>query len=181
MIGHLTGVILRTDVVDVGGVGYDVKCPEVYPVGTEVSLYVTSVWGRDGGLSLYGFSTVEDQEMFRALCRVTRVGAEVALSLLRSHGAGGTAEKVRSNDAAGLAKAPKVGRKTAEHIIALVVLPEGAIGGARKSQDVLVEALVGLGYDESAAERAVSAARAEGTSEDEGDLLKSALAHVRGG
>jgi Holliday junction resolvasome RuvABC DNA-binding subunit len=178
MIGHLTGIVIRPGVINVSGVGYDVHYLDAYPLGSEVSLFITSVWGHDGGLTLYGFETADEQAMFTALCRVPKIGAIAALSLLRTHGAGGVAEKVVSNDPDGLAKAPSVGRKTAEHIIAMIVLPEGLDGAGTRASDPLVDALVSLGFSESVAGASVAVARSEGST-DESVLLRVALSHAR--
>ena len=183
VIGHLTGTVLRSGVIDCGGVGWAVAYPETLEPGSEVSLFVTSVWARDGGLSLYGFTSVDSQAVFEALCRVSRVGPAVALALLRAHGASGVVSLVAARDPAGLAKAPGVGRKTADMVVSMVELPEIEIELEAAGPAISVrKALVGLGFDERAATEAVGAAIAAGAdSGDEPGLLRAALAAARGG
>jgi Holliday junction DNA helicase RuvA len=178
MIAHLSGTVLRPGVIDVAGVGYDVRYLGAYVTGTEVSLYITSIWGHDSSLILYGFENTEEQAIFSAICKVPGVGASVALALLRAHGTRGFIEKVSAKDIEGIATAPGVGRKTAEKIITLVVgLPEQAQGEV-PATDPLVSALVSLGFDLTKSESSVRGARQDG-SNDEAELLRRALSLVR--
>jgi Holliday junction DNA helicase RuvA len=178
VIGHLNGTILRDGVVDVGGVGWVVKYPGVYEVGTVVSLYVTSVWVRDGGPVLYGFSSVDEQLLFKALCKVPKVGAAAAISLLRAHGSEGIVGFIVGRDATGLSRAPGVGVKTADQIISQIVLPVGAVGVVREG-DALVDTLVTLGYSDKTSTDALAYAREQEPEADEAGLLKLAISYAR--
>jgi len=179
MISHLNGTVLRDGVIDVGGVGWAVRYPEALAIGTKVSLYITSLWGRDSGPVFYGFSSTADQSVFKALCKVDKVGAAAAMSLLRTHGSTGIANLVARRDAKGLALAPGVGVGTAEKIVALCVLPDGLVGEVRVV-DPLEEALASLGYSEDVYQMALARAREESAEgEPEGELLKRAIAYAR--
>jgi Holliday junction resolvasome RuvABC DNA-binding subunit len=182
MIAHLSGTVTHEDVVNVAGVGWAVRLLDQVAIGTEVSVFVTSSWGRDGGLSLYGFLDGTDQLMFEALSRVARVGASAAFSLLRTHGSEGVAGYVVRGDAGGLSGAPGVGVKLAGQIIASIKLPaevrtDGA--SAPREADALVAALVGMGFSSREALDALTRARADGEA-DEGEILRRALGYARG-
>ncbi len=156
------------------------NCIHAYPAGEAVDLRVTSVWGRDGGLSLYGFETEAEQQVFAALCRVSRVGPSAAMALLREHGAAGVVTRARRGDARALA-APGVGVKTAESIIALATWP--AIDEDNEpaaEHDSILDALIGMGLDETRAGHALAWARENHDGAvDDGSVLRRALLRYR--
>ncbi len=173
MIDFLQGALVRKSpaavTVQVAGVGFFVQIPlstyeALPPEGAEVRL-LTHLLVREDDLSLYGFATELERELFRMLLGVSRVGPVVALKVLGSCPADRFKRYILDEDAAALqAMAKGIGAKTARRLIAelqgpvkrLAVTPAEAEGGQAAAD--AVQALVALGEPRAAAERAVKAA-----------------------
>lgn len=188
-------------VVEVGGIGYNVKVSTTTvdmlpPLGNEVKIY-TYTLVREDAFSLYGFMTRDDLEIFKKLITVNGIGPKGGLAILSVMSADALRFAIMAGDAKAIAKAPGVGNKTAERVIldlrdkisledTLRGLGEPAVsdGGAASggSPDNLmkkeaIEALVALGYSASDATNAVK--KAEVTEESTVEsILKSALKHM---
>ena len=108
-------------VIDVGGVGYKVFMSESAidsfgSIGDKVKVY-THYHVREDEISLYGFLTMEELNMFELLISVSGVGAKSALSILANIEPSSFALAVISNDTSKLVKIPGVGAKTAARIV----------------------------------------------------------------
>ena len=108
-------------VVDVAGIGYKVFMSEVAiealgEVGEKVKIY-THHHVREDDISLYGFLTMEELNMFELLISVSGVGAKSALSILANVEPSAFALAVITNDTSKLVKIPGVGAKTAARIV----------------------------------------------------------------
>lgn len=108
-------------VVDVAGVGYKVFMSEVAiealgEVGEKVKIY-THHHVREDDISLYGFLTLEELNMFELLISVSGVGAKSALSILANIEPPTFALAVITNDISKLVKIPGVGAKSAARIV----------------------------------------------------------------
>jgi holliday junction DNA helicase RuvA len=189
MIAYLSGTLLSKQatsaIVDVGGVGYDVAIPlstfyELGEVGAPVQLRIyTHV--REDSLQLFGFKTARERELFLQLISVSGVGPGLAIKLLSGMNADEMVASIRTNNLARLVAIPGVGRKTAERLvvdlrdkIAALSSPaleeefaaKSAAAGAPTSEDSIrndaLSALANLGYQKSAAEKAVTKAVDEG-------------------
>jgi holliday junction DNA helicase RuvA len=189
MIAYLSGTLLSKQatsaIVDVGGVGYDVAIPlstfyELGEVGAPVQLRIyTHV--REDSLQLFGFKTARERELFLQLISVSGVGPGLAIKLLSGMNADEMVASIRTNNLARLVSIPGVGRKTAERLvvdlrdkIAALSSPaleeefaaKAAAAGAPTSADSIrndaLSALANLGYQKSAAEKAVTKAVDEG-------------------
>lgn len=169
-------------VLDVRGVGYELLVPlstfETLPdLGKTVSLLVhTAV--REDAITLYGFATSLEKELFHLLLKANRVGPRLAQSILSGMEPQRLLRLLREADAKGLKKAPGVGPKLAERI-AVELRDEaeklsGRLGAAGPTgtpqlfddaapDEELLSALVNLGYPRSQAERLVASALAEAT------------------
>lgn len=159
MIGYLSGILQSVSkmnmLINVNGVGYSVMASasmmkKFLTVGESIEAYIhTHV--REDALSLYGFTSTPELELFELLLSVSGVGPKVALSVLSS----GTPDEVK----AAVAQAdvdyfirPGVGKKTAQRIIVdlkakvgdlrEIDLSEEVIGG----QKDLVDALRTMGF-----------------------------------
>jgi Holliday junction DNA helicase RuvA len=124
MIGALRGeVIDKTEdslIVDVAGVGYVVLAPsnlldEVQP-GKQTRLY-THLHVREQELTLFGFNSSEDLELFRTLLKVQGIGPKVALSILSHIPSETLRQAVASGEAAILTRVPGIGVKKAKQIV----------------------------------------------------------------
>ena len=108
-------------VVDVAGVGYKVfmsqgAIEELGEIGKKVKIY-THHHVREDDISLYGFLTLEELNMFEMLISVSGVGAKSALSILANIEPSAFALAVITNDTSKLVKIPGVGAKSAARII----------------------------------------------------------------
>ena len=189
MIGRLEGVLRERQppwlLVDVAGVGYELEAPmttfySLPPLGGAVVLY-THVAVRDEVPCLYGFARRVERDTFRRLLRVSGVGGKVALALLSGLDADGLARCVRAGDAAGLARIPGIGKKTAERL--LFELRDRLPGAGGASGEVpeeplaeAVAALAALGFSANEAQRRVSAVDATGLDSEE--IVRAALRGV---
>lgn len=172
MIAFLRGSVVEKHpsrvIVDVGGVGYDVRVPlstfyGLGEAGAPVQLRVhTHV--REDAISLYGFATSFELQVFERLIEISGIGPKVALAVLSGIDPVDLASAVQRGDVGRLTAVPGIGRKTAERIILelrdrLAMLGiEPAIAGAPASlRDDLVSALTNLGYHRPLVEHALDA------------------------
>jgi Holliday junction DNA helicase RuvA len=188
MIAHLNGRLLSKEatsvIVDVAGVGYEVSIPfstfyEVGDVGSNVELRIyTHV--KEDALQLYGFKTLLERQLFISLLSVSGVGPKIGIALLSGMSADELVTSIKNNNLARLTAVPGVGRKTAERLVVdlrekMITLaasqtaeePGVVLDSALPSSDddVRSQALSGLlnlGYQRTAAEKAIDAALNDG-------------------
>jgi len=172
VIAHLRGRLLAKHpnqaIVETGGVGYDVTITvptftELTQVGTEVSLHIhTHV--REDALALYGFGRPEEKQLFEKLLTVSGIGPKLAVTILSGMPADEMIASIRSNDVVRLTRIPGIGKKTAERMVLELrdkLPPQGAeavtaIPSLTAMEEDVLSALVNLGYQRAAAEKAVS-------------------------
>lgn len=172
MIGLLNGRVESVDadaaLIDVGGVGYEVRMPaaelSALHAGQEIRVF-TSLNVSQDAVTLYGFLTQASKRMFLQLQKVSGIGPKVALSLLSTLPPDRLARAVADGDATALAKAPGLGKKGAQKIIlelkGSIDLSqiEGASAPAKAQVDTgsmqVVEGLMSLGWRQQDAEHAV--------------------------
>ena len=189
--GNVAAVYEGAAVIDVNGVGYEVRIAgdtvqRLAAAGRdeEVKIY-TYTYLREDQIALYGFMSREDLELFKLLITVSGVGPKGGLALLSV----GTADDLRfaimTGDAKMIARAPGVGKKTAERLIldlrdkvagmydaAMMAaagslegtavqdfVPAAGTGSADSASAEAVEALTALGYSRAEAAKAVRACR----------------------
>lgn len=197
MIGRLRGVLAETGeeeaLVDVGGVGYVVRCgartlARMPALGDEILLHVESQT-REDGTRLYGFLAREDRRAFVTLQGVQGVGPKAALAVLDVLTPAELAQAASRGDKAAVARAVGVGAKLAERIVVeLKDKPLGdgpalhpasasaAIQVAPSASGEAVSALLGLGVAEASARRAVDQALIRlGEDAAVGAVIKTAL------
>lgn len=162
MIAHVKGLVAEkfagSVIVDVGGVGYEIQVPlgdfDAALMDSEVKFY-TYHHVREQSDELFGFSSLAAKKLFELLISVQGVGPKAALAILSL----GTSERVRNavanSDAAFIAKASGVGKKTADRVVVDLSDKVGiatAYGGSTPIQtelntnDEALEALMALGY-----------------------------------
>src|SRR5687767_3749083 len=198
MIGFLSGKILEkeanTVIVDVGGVGYEVTIPlstfyELGEPGSDVSLRIfTHV--REDALQLFGFKTTRERDLYLKLISVQGIGAKSGITMLSGMSADEIISAIRSNNLARLTSIPGVGRKTAERLVVELrdkigelsigaAAGSGGSGGPAPAGDVVFDdalsALVNLGYQRNAAEKALQEASKDGSELTVQKLLRAAL------
>jgi Holliday junction DNA helicase RuvA len=196
MISFLRGV-LRSKipnqlVLDVSGVGYDVLCTletfERAPgIGEDYEVY-TRLIVREDSMTLFGFSTLTERQIFDQLINVKGVGPKTGLAILSAAGVSNLVEAIRAGSVATLTSIPGIGRKTAELLIVELrdkllkdelLHPQQTESSSDRSQarvDAL-QALVALGYPRAVAEKSIrSVIRDDPKSAEKADsLIKAAL------
>lgn len=195
MIGRLRGELLDVAgclaTVDTCGIGHEVLLPDsvvfqLPPVGESVDLMIRTVV-REDSITLYGFITAHERRLFDMLMNVNGCGPKSALALIGQLGEETVTASILGQDAKTLTRAPGVGPKLAERIILELkekvaqenlsrkleraMLPKSAARAS--SEDMVVEALVALGYRRQEAEGA--AADAKEQSDQVEEQLKLAL------
>ena len=182
MIAAVRGTVIARGadhvVVEANGIGYKVFVPR-HPSRDEVLLHTHQVI-REDDQSLYGFETRDELALFEMLISVSGVGPKAGLAILSVARPAEIAGAIASGDTAVLARAPGVGKKTAERLIVdlkgrigrVAALPVSA--GALTAGDDAHAALVALGYTASEAAMALRDAPARGSATTE-ERLAAAL------
>lgn len=199
MIGYIKGILEEVEeqsvIVDNHGIGYRIFVPSnafsgAVRTGEEVKLF-TYLHVKEDAMQLYGFLTRDDLQIFKLLLGVSGIGPKAGLGIL----SGLTADELRfavlADDAATIAKAPGVGKKTAQKLILELkdklnleeafekklanteAKVEVAAGNEEASKEA-VQALVALGYPSAEALRAVKRVENAASMETE-EILKAAL------
>jgi len=125
MIGQLKGQIISKNppevLLEVGGIGYELLCPmsTFYQLdnSSEDTLLYTHLSIKEDSLTLFGFISKDEKNMFRELIRVNGVGPKVALAILSHLSVSSLVDCIMSEDADLLAKTPGIGKKTALKLI----------------------------------------------------------------
>jgi len=163
-------------VVEAAGVGYKVFVPR-HPAGDEVLLHTHQVVREDGQF-LFGFETREELALFELIIGVSGVGPRAALAILSVSRPADVAAAIAAGDAATLAKAPGVGKKTAERLIVdlrskVLRMAIGPMPGEPPDGDEAVAALRALGYTVAEAQLALNGVPAAGKATTEERLAKA--------
>ena len=198
MIGFLSGKILEKDantvIVDVSGVGYEVTIPlstfyELGEIGSAVSLRIFT-YVREDALQLFGFKTARERDLYLKLISVQGIGAKSGITMLSGMSADEIVTAIRTNNIVRLTSIPGVGKKTAERMVIELrdkigdLSAAAAAGGSAAGKtdvdpdsvfDDALSALVNLGYQRNAAERALQDAAKDGSEMNVQKLLRSAL------
>ena len=168
MIGRITGTLIEKTppivCVDVGGVGYEIDVPmstlyDLPDTGATVTLY-THLAVREDAHTLYGFLSPKERSAFRALIKVTGIGARTALAVLSGMSVDELASAITQQETGLLTRGPGIGKKTAER---LLLEMRGKLGGdlsqgggvATSSRDDILNALLSLGYSSSESQAAL--------------------------
>ena len=197
MIAYVRGKVLavtdETAIVDVNGLGYEVFCSagafRRAIVGETTELY-TYLQVKEDGITLFGFESVREKELFLKLISVSGVGPKMGIAVLSGMSADEFATAIATADAKRLAAVKGMGKKTAEKIIlelhgkisAAEVL--GSAGETKPAQKAAVEklspqdedavaALQGLGFTRTESVQAVRRARENGATTTEEIILRA--------
>ncbi len=193
MIGFLKGKILSLSpeaalIETASGIGFEVLVTgAAYEslAGKKEGELFTYMQTREDGVSLFGFSCVEEKEMFLKLISVSGVGPKLGISVLSSMKAGDVAAAIAMNDIKRLSTVKGMGKKTAERII-LELREKVSMSSAQNSdgetvpvkvsagdEDAVV-ALMTLGFTRAESVKAISSAKAKGAQSVE-EILMLAL------
>ncbi|AHM56260.1 holliday junction ATP-dependent DNA helicase RuvA [Peptoclostridium acidaminophilum DSM 3953] len=177
-------------VLESSGIGYNINATfgtiSRLSLGEEIKLHVKLIV-REDEMSIYGFGTRDEKEMFELLIGVSSIGPRSAINILSFPESGSIAGYIMNADIRSLSKFPGVGKKTAERIVlelrdklskrgwteqecALSEIPE------HSELDEAVQALAALGYSESEARAA--AAKAAETAQGTQELIKLSFKYL---
>jgi Holliday junction DNA helicase RuvA len=198
MIARLTGTLkpvgLDRVIIDVGGVGYDVRVPVGTPgrLDTDASnnvsiLIYTAV--REDAISLYGFASEQEKRLFTELTKISGIGPKLGLSILSDLTPSKVVRAIRNSDTKALKQVSGIGKKTAQRLIlemkssidefefAELAPPEQADGGI--SGD-LRSALENMGFDAGDVDEVVDQVTREASDDAQLEpLLRDALKMLR--
>jgi Holliday junction DNA helicase RuvA len=170
--GRVAAVRLDAAVIEVGGIGLLVQATPgtlaELRAGQEAELATTMVV-REDSLTLFGFATADERDVFETVQTVSGVGPRLALAMLAVHSPEGLRSAVAGQDLTALMRVPGIGRKGAQRIVLELTdrlgapssvgspAAPGAAAGAGGSgwREQVLEALVGLGWPAKAASDAV--------------------------
>jgi holliday junction DNA helicase RuvA len=180
MIAHLRGRLISKHpnqaIVEAGGVGYDVTITiptfsDLPAAGSEVGLHIhTHV--REDAIALFGFLRAEEKHLFEKLIQVSGIGPKLAITILSGMPTPEMVGAIRSGDVARLTRIPGIGKKTAERMVLelrdkLAAFAEAPpVAALSVVEEDVLSALVNLGYQRAAAERALAASARNGKSFD---------------
>ena len=156
--GELAHILPTAIVVDVHGVGYQVVFANTYrlqdSLKKQIKVLVQQVV-REDSITLYGFISSEERELFQRLISVSGIGPKSAMSILANDDTEGFVNAVESGNVTYLTKFPGVGKKTAQQIILdlkgkFEAVPEettkAVVSTNQATLEEAKEALLGLGY-----------------------------------
>src|SRR5579863_4278056 len=191
MIAHLRGKLLTKHpnqaIVETAGVGYDVTITvptfsDLPAVGAEVALHIhTHV--REDQIALYGFLRPAEKLLFEKLFTVSGIGPKLGITILSGMAADEMVGAIRGNDIARLTRIPGIGKKTAERMVLELrdKLPEVSLSATpvvpamNATEEDVLSALVNLGYQRQAAERALATVAKNGKDGSFDTLFREAL------
>ena len=189
MIAYLKGVLISKQpnsvVIDTGGVGYSASIPlsTYFRIGEENETAELFIYTHltDSALSLFGFSTREERELFLKLIAISGIGPKLALNVLSGMGPAELEEAVRTSDVARISLIPGIGKKTALRIAMELqekIEKKEKLLAAKSSpeREDLISALTNLGFRRKEVESVVDAAlKAFGASSGFEKLLRECL------
>ncbi len=191
MIAHLRGTLLAKHpnqaVVEAAGVGYDVTITvptfsDLPTLGAEIALHIhTHV--REDQIALYGFLRPAEKLLFEKLITVSGIGPKLAVTILSGMPADEMVRAIRGNDIARLTRIPGIGKKTAERMVLELrdKLPEvgptaaPAIPIMNATEEDVLSALLNLGYQRPAAEKALAVVAKTGKAGSFDAMFREAL------
>jgi Holliday junction DNA helicase RuvA len=196
MIAHLRGKLIFKQpgqaIVEAGGVGYDVAISiptftALPSLGAEAALHIhTQV--SDDQIALFGFLQIDEKRLFERLITVSGVGPKLAIKMLSGLSPERAVQAIRAQDHAQLTRIPGVGKKLAERLVVELkdklddfAVPPTQTSVQGPAVDDVLSALVNLGYQRLASEKAIEQAIAKdkALAADFDGLFRGALKVIR--
>ncbi|MBE5739592.1 MAG: Holliday junction branch migration protein RuvA [Clostridiales bacterium] len=198
MISYLRGKVLaltaETVILDVNGVGYEAYCTggafSKMTQGETAELY-TYLQVKEDGVTLFGFASPKEKELFLKLISVSGVGPKMGISILASLSGDEFAQAVATADVKRLSAVKGLGKKTAEKIVlelhgkisaaevlgasgeSPVMMDGGTVTRLSAQDEEAVSALMGLGFTRSESAQAVKKAHEMGAKTVEEIIMKA--------
>jgi len=188
--GELLSKDLRSAIINVSGVGYQVFMPltdlaSFSELGASTKLHIHTCV-REDSIELFGFIALEKKNLFENLISVSGIGPKTALAMLSGMEPQDFASYIAHGDIAALTSVPGVGPKTAQRLVLELkdklkntTFVSGITPASRSTLDDLRSAVLNLGYKASLVEKAIKAV--EPLSKDGHtlqQLVKEALRHL---
>ncbi|MBQ8322906.1 MAG: Holliday junction branch migration protein RuvA [Clostridia bacterium] len=199
MIAYLRGRVLditaETAILEVNGVGYEIYCSggafRKLNVGETAELY-TYLQVKEDGVTLFGFASVKEKELFLKVTSVSGVGPKLGISILTCLTADEVTQAIATADVKRLSAAKGLGKKTAEKIVLelhgkisaaevmnasgdpISYAEQSGVASVSAEDEEAVSALMGLGFTKSESAQAVKRARDNGATTVE-DVIRKAL------
>ena len=196
MIAHLRGKLIHKQpgraIVEAAGVGYDVVISvptftALPSIGAETALHIHTQVSEDQ-IALFGFLDSEEKRLFERLITVSGVGPKLAIKMLSGLQPDRTVQAIRAQDHAQLTRIPGVGKKLAERLVVELkdkledfAVPPTPSAVAGPAVDDVLSALINLGYQRPAAEKAIeqAVAKERALAADFDGLFRAALKVIR--
>lgn len=169
MISQLRGTIISTSldgvVIDVNGVGMQVLCAPATTaalrVGSEASL-MTALVVREDSLTLYGFASSDERDMWQLVQTVSGIGPKVALAFIAVLSPEDASRALAEGDLAALTRVPGIGKKGAERLVVelkdkVQLTSTPGVGPSEGWRSQVRDALVGLGWSVKESDKALDA------------------------
>lgn len=174
------------------GIGFLVTIPANSPLyghfeGEEVKVY-TLMTVREDDMSLYGFSSLDELNMFRMLITVNGIGAKAGMAIMSILPMNELKKAIATEDEKMISRANGVGKRTAQRVILELkdkvdYLPTDEEGESKpapsarnEEKEIAAQALVSLGYSRTEAAQALEKVTDEGL--DSEGYIKQALRHI---
>jgi holliday junction DNA helicase RuvA len=177
VIAYIKGLLTQSSplfvVVEAAGIGYKIFIPaslfaRLPPIKEEVSLH-TSFIVRELSQTLYGFLSVSERDLFEALMNVTGIGPKLALSIIGHLPGHALHQAIVNHDISTISKVPGIGKKTAERLIiemrdkiSTIIASDPSEFAVHMPSDPRAQqisdamsALIHLGYNQNAAQKAI--------------------------
>lgn len=194
MIGYITGKIISKkptqSLIDVNGLGYLVNTSintfdKICDVGEQISLY-TFLSVKEDSLTLYGFYTISEKELFEILISINGVGPKLAQGILSGISSAEFKDAISNSNVSRLVAIPGVGKKTAERMlielrdkIDKVSESDSKLNSESFTvKDDAVAALIGLGYNQKTADKIIRSLLEENPTLTIEDLIKESLKNL---
>jgi Holliday junction DNA helicase RuvA len=199
MIAHLNGTVAGVSpdgaVIDVGGVGLRVQCtPDTLATlrPGERARVATALVVREDSLTLFGFGSEDERNVFELLQTASGVGPRLALAMLAVHSPDALRRAVAAEDLNALILVPGIGKKGAQRIVLELkdrlgapgdVIGNGSAPAPRAAapswRDQVQSGLTNLGWSARDAEAAVAAVESESDGDQEPDVATALRAALR--
>lgn len=199
MIAYLKGKVLtitsETAIVEVGGVGYELYCSggafRKITVGEIVELY-TYLQVKEDGVTLFGFASPKEKELFLKVISVSGVGPKMGIAILTGLSADEFTQAIATADVKRLSAVKGLGKKTAEKIVLelhgkisaaevisasedpILAKIESGAGSVSAQDEEAIAALMGLGFTKNESANAVKRAHEQGATTTE-EIIRKAL------
>ena len=195
MIGYIKGKVLSynetTVLLENNGIGYEITCSaSVYQqlIANKSGEVYTYLAVKDDGISLYGFSSLEEKNMFLKLITVTGVGPKSGIAILSAIDISSLATMIATEDVKGLSKIKGLGKKTAERIILELrekveasyyegEKPNKTEQNTQDDQDAII-ALMSLGFTKAECTNVVKQAKDNGLKTIE-EIIAYSIRHIK--